>query len=60
MTPVTGTPFAALAAPLDLAPKTATVKLSLPGQASGKLWVRIVTPPGVREITQRNTTVSLP
>jgi hypothetical protein len=54
------TPLAALAAPLDLNPKTATVKLSLPGRASGKLRVRIVTPPGVREITQRNNTVSLP
>jgi hypothetical protein len=36
------------------------VRLSLPGSASGKLTVPIVTPAGVSEITQRNNTVSLP
>jgi hypothetical protein len=50
----------ALAAPLDLHPRTATVTLSLPAGAAlpgGSVTVEAV--PGVREITQRNNRVVL-
>jgi hypothetical protein len=57
---VAAAPLPALAAPEGYRPRTATVRLSLPASASGKLTVRIVTPAGVAEITQRNNTVSLP
>ncbi len=50
----------ALAAPSDLKPRTATVTLSLPARPEGRLWVRVVTPEGVSQITQRNNRVSLP
>jgi hypothetical protein len=47
----------ALAAPLDLAPKTATVRLTLP---KGAVRVRVALPGNAAEVTQLNNVVTLP
>jgi hypothetical protein len=50
-----------LKAPVDLTPKTATVKLTLPAGFDRKdAAVRIALPPGVAEVTQINNSVALP
>jgi len=47
----------ALAAPLDLTPKTATIRLTLP---KGAVRVRVALPGGAAEVTQLNNVVKLP
>ncbi len=50
-------PVPALAAPLDLEPKTATVRLALP---KGAARVRVALPGDAAEVTRRNNMVALP
>jgi hypothetical protein len=50
-------PIPALAAPLDLTPKTATVRLALP---KGATRVRVALPGNAPEVTQLNNVVKLP
>jgi hypothetical protein len=56
--PVATARFAALAAPIDLRPKTTVVRLKLAATAK-PYRVRLVLDGGVREITQRNNSVMI-
>ncbi|WP_380787852.1 LamG-like jellyroll fold domain-containing protein [Sphingomonas sp. R86521] len=49
-----------LAAPIDLRPRTTTVKLAIPGRARAPLSVRVALPDDAPEITQANNSVTLP
>ena len=51
--------IAPLAAPLDLRPRTTTVKLSIPGGARTPVSVHVALPGDATEITQANNSVTL-
>ncbi len=51
--------IAPLAAPLDLRPRTTTVKLSIPGGARTPVSVHVALPGDAAEITQANNSVTL-
>jgi hypothetical protein len=55
--PLASAPIPALAAPLDLTPKTTTVRVSLP---KGAARVRVSLPGNAPEVTQLNNVVKLP
>jgi hypothetical protein len=50
----------ALAAPIDLTPKTATVRMALPSGAGAGWRVRVALPDGTPEVTMLNNAVALP
>ncbi|WP_010367032.1 LamG-like jellyroll fold domain-containing protein [Xanthomonas vasicola] len=53
--------FPALAAPRDLTPRTAVVRLAVPSASTGKdARLRLVTEGEVAEVTQRNNTLAVP
>jgi len=57
---VAGASVPALAAPVDLLPKTAMVKLALPTGAGAGWRVRVALPDGAPEVTLLNNAVALP
>ena len=53
-------PIPAIAAPLDLLPRTALVRLAIPPRTAGALSVRVALPGDAAEVTMLNNVVPLP